>query len=276
MRDRFGGYSAGTSFGAFGGAFGVVADHAGGDSTARAPRHYVFQRVHAVGGAAWHLPEHLELAARAFAHIYGHAVRPDIGRAEGLIAGCARTHHPSGRGGCTIILRFVPDDGDAGWRLDAEYERPLLEEGYAHSALRPRAESFEYRLPFGALPTSFQLSARELFDMLALGRYGATRSVRREGDRLVSCGESPIVAIRGRELVVPEGTVESVEAALAMAAAPEARLTVSRRPILRSELRRYDELMTVDAAGVTSLAECDGAKFMSLAAPRIAAAMRLI
>jgi branched-subunit amino acid aminotransferase/4-amino-4-deoxychorismate lyase len=59
-----------------------------------------------------------------------------------------------------------------------------------------------------------------------------------------------------------------------MAVAAASRLNVREEPIPHSELKSFDELFLADAAGITSLAECDGAKFMSLAAPRIAAALK--
>jgi hypothetical protein len=260
-------------------ALGAFDGSPGGGSSGRRfvlPRHYIFQRLHVIEGQPLHLPEHLEFAAHSFSTIYGRRPRLGASSVHEVISDLVRRRYIATRTGCTMMLYFIPDD-EYGCRVEVEYERPLLEAGYAHSALRPHALSFEYSLPFGSLPTAFQLSARELFDELALSVCGSTRSVRREGDVLLSCGESALAAIRGHELVVPppgSGAVESVERELLLAAAPSARLTVARRPILRSELKRYDELMIVDAAGVTSLAECDGAKFMSLVAPRLAAAIK--
>jgi hypothetical protein len=241
-----------------------------------AAAHFVYQRVHTLGGKALHLAEHLTIASRAFEHIYGFRLDLDEKTVAAQIAEVLRHNHATARTGATAMLYFVPcEDGDH--RLTAEFERGLLDAGYTHSPLRPRAQTYEYSIPFGAFPTSFQLSARTLFDGLALREHGATRSVRREGNQLVSCGDAPLFAIRDRILITPpltEGAMESVERALVIAAATKARLTVREEALLHSELKTYDELFFADAAGITSLSECDNAKFMSLTAPRLAEALK--
>jgi hypothetical protein len=289
--------------------------------------HFIYQRLHTVGGKALHLAEHLAIAARAFDHIYGFRPEPDERAVATRIAETLRAAHIPPRIGATVMLRLAPQDnyeffakqiitdGDpqvarsagrkkstevitnassteprqssrsdgAGkgegdnYEFTIEFERRLLDAGYALSALRPKAASYEYAIPFGAFPTNFQIEAQALFDTLALGGHGATRSVRREGDRLLSCGDAPLFAIKGHVLITPpltEGAIESVERSLVIGAAASARLGVREEPILHSELKNYDELFFADAAGITSLAECDGAKFMSLTAPRLAAAMK--
>lgn len=246
------------------------------DSGRTTGKHFVYQRVHTLGSKVLHLDGHLRIAARAFEHIYGS--RPDLderGIAAG-IAGYMRMLRSPERVGNTVMLYFVPTE-DGGFEILREYERPLLETGYALSPLRPRAVTFEYSIPFGAFPTNFALDARALFDTLALRRHSATRSVRREGDSLLACGDAPIFGIRGRVLVTPpltEGAMDSVERGLVLTAAAKSRLSVREEPILHPELKSFDELFFADASGITSLSECDGAKFMSLAAPRLAAAMK--
>jgi hypothetical protein len=171
-----------------------------------------------------------------------------------------------------VLLRLVPQE-----QPTAEFERRLLTAGYAHSALRPRAVTYDYSIPFPAFPTSFQLLAQSHFDSLALAEHGATRSVRREGESLLACGDAPLFAIRGKVLLTPaltDGAMDSVERRLVLEAAPEAHFTLREEPILHSELKSLDELFFADARGITSLSDCDGAKFMSLSAPRLAAALR--
>jgi hypothetical protein len=238
-----------------------------------AMRHFVYQRVHTLGGKARHLSEHLALAARTYEQIYGVKPEPDERKVAASIAETLHRKHPVAQVSATAMLYFY-EAGDGSHTLTVNYERPLLETGYAHSPLRPRGVTFEYSIPFGGLPTNFQIEAQALFDSRALRLHGATRSVRREGDRLLSCGDSPLFAIRGRTLIAPP-TIESVERGLVVAAAVKSRLGVCEEPILHSELMSFDELFVADAAGVTSLSECDGAKFMSLTAARIAAALTL-
>ncbi len=150
------------------------------------PGHFVYQRLHVLRGRALHLTDHLRVAARAFEHIYG--VRPalDEHAVAALVADAVRGHHATSRTGATVIVRLAPGDdtpslrgpsGDEAVRLSVAFERTLLDAGYAHSALRPRAVSYDYGLPFGGFPTGFQLDARELFDTLARREHGAARSV---------------------------------------------------------------------------------------------------
>jgi hypothetical protein len=185
-------------------------------------------------------------------------------------------------------MLYLAPRGEGGIELTVEFERVLLDAGYAWSSLRPRAVSFDYSIPFGGFPTAFQLSAKALFDTLGASRTGnsdhtsadggAVRSIRREGDKLLSCGDAPLFAIRGKKLLTTpliEGTMDTIERRLLIEAAARERLGLTEETLRHSELREYDELFYVDAAGITSIAECDGAKFMSLAAPRLAAAMSM-
>ncbi len=74
-----------------------------------------------------------------------------------------------------------------------------------------------------------------------------------------------------------DGAVESVErrSVMEVVGGRELRLTVVEESIVHSELTGYDELFFVDASGLTSLSECDGAKFTALVAPKIAQLMTI-
>ncbi len=240
---------------------------------ARPTDHFVYQRLHTLGGKAFHLEEHLRIAVRALERIYGAAPEFDRNAVASLIAGTLRANRVPAHTGATVLMRFSPHDDTP----EVDFERVLLDAGYAHSPLRPKSVTYEYSIPFPAFPTNFQIEARALFDTLALAAHGATRSVRREGERLLSCGDAPLFAVRDRVVFTPpltEGAMDSVERELVSAAAESVRLKVREEPILHSELKSFDELFFADAAGITSLAECDGAKFMSLAAPRLATALK--
>ncbi len=239
-------------------------------------QHYVYQRIHVLKGKALHLSDHLRIVSRAFEQIYGYDPKLDEREMGASIVRYMQILRPPAHTGSTVMLCIAPQ-GDDDRDIAVEYERPLLEAGYSHSPLRPRAAAYEYSIPFPALPTNFQIEARSLFDTLALRQHGATRSIRRNGDHLLSCGDAPLFAIRGHTLLTPppgEGAMNGVERELVIAAAPKAHLTTREEPILHPELKSYDELFFADASGITSLSECDGAKFMSLVAPRLAAALK--
>ncbi len=225
---------------------------------------FVYQRVHVAGGRALHLAEHLDIAARAIDHIYGFEPLFDEKEVAGKISG--------GRGGETVLLYFIPKDGENDCEITVESERVLLERGYTLSPLRPVAVSYDYSIPYGGWPTGFQLAARAFFDDLALRQHKVTRSVHREGEVVLSCGEGPLFGIRGKTIFTAsliDGAVDSVERNLVIRAAEKARLDLREEPILHPELKEFDELFFADAAGITSLAELDGAKFMSLVAHRL-------
>jgi hypothetical protein len=239
--------------------------------------HFVYQRIHVLGGAALRLTDHLRVAARACEHIYGGRPELDDREVASRIAGVLGPGHPgSGPGtGATVILRLVWNDG---YEAEVEFERGLLEAGYSLSPLRPRTVSYEYSIPFSGFPTGFHLSARDLFDTLALRQHGATRSVRRHGDRLISCGDAPLFGIRGRVLFtapLTEGAMDGVEREMVISAAGQCRMNVREEPILHGDLKSFDELFFADAAGITSISECDGAKFMSLFVERLVERLKI-
>lgn len=240
-------------------------------------KHFVYQRIHALQGKVLHLADHLTIGVRAYEQIYG--IRPGVDEKTlaAHIAEALRMRHSPVRTGTTMMLYFY-EAGDGNHTLSVEYERQLLDAGYALSALRPKAATCEYSIPFGGFPTNFQIEAQALFDTLVFRQHGATRSVRREGDRLLSCGDAALFAIRGRVLFTAplmDGAVDSVERRLVFDAAAKSRLSVREEPVLHSELKNFDELFFADAAGITSLAECDGAKFMSIVTARLAGELKV-
>lgn len=236
--------------------------------------HYVYQRIHTLGGRPMHLAEHLDFAARAFRYIYGTQPLFDEKAVADDIAGLLGANRYPPRGSTTVLLCFFPHGEN--FDMMAMCERPLLEKDYSVSSLRPKAVSYEYSIPYSAFPTGFQLSAARLYDTLALG-HGATRSVRRTGDRLISCGGSPLFGIKGKTLFttpLTEGAVDSLERRMVISAAGKMKMDFLEEAIPHYELKDFDELFYADAAGITSLSECDGAKFMSLFVSRLITGMK--
>ncbi len=232
--------------------------------------HYVYQRVHTLAGETLHLSQHLDIAGRTFRYIYGTHPGLDEKTVARHIAELLRANRYPARGSATVLFCLFPHES-GGHDLMIMCERPLIDTGYAVSSLRPQAVSYEYDIPYSAFPTGFQLSAARMHDMLAL-EHGATRSVRRRGNLLVSCGDAPLFGIRRKTLFTASltaGAVDSVERRLVIAAAAKARMDFLEEAVPHSELKDFDELFYADAAGITSLAECDGAKFMSLLVSRL-------
>lgn len=233
--------------------------------------HYIYQGVHTLDGRPLRLNEHLAVAARAFLHIHGFRPRFDAKTIAAEIAELLGENRYPATVSSIVTLRFFADGGDAVQRLIV-CEKPLMERGYSVSSLRPSALSFDYDITCEGFPTNFSLSAARLHDSLAF-RLGAARAVRRKGDILLSCGDSPLFGIRGRTLFtapLSEGAADSVERRAVISAAASSGLDFLEEGVPVGELTSFDELFLADAAGITSLAECDGAKFMSLLVVRLA------
>lgn len=231
--------------------------------------HYIYQRVQLHGGKVPHLAEHLAIVSRTFWSI--HRTRPVLDEETIVkdIAAIARENRYQMATGLTLLLCFFPA-GD-GADLLIMCEKPLIEKGYTVSSLRPVAVTHGYKLPYEGFPTNFLLSAARFHDGLAL-EFGATKSIRKEGDMLISCGDAPLFGIRGRTLFtasLTEGATDSVERRIVISAAAKAKLDFLEEAVPHSDLVRFDELFYADATGITSLGECDGAKFMSLYVLRI-------
>ncbi len=236
--------------------------------------HYVYQRVHTLAGKTLHLAEHLDIIGRTFRYIYGTQPELDEKTIAKHIAELLRVNRYPAGGSATVLLCLFPRQ--YGHDLLVMCERPLIDNGYTVSSLRPTAISYEYCIPYGGFPTGFQLSAARMHDALAL-EHGATRSVRREGDLLISCGDATLFGIKGKTLFTAPltiGAVDSVERRLVIAAAAKARMDFLEEAVPHSERRDFDELFYADATGITSLGECDGAKFMSLLVSRLIDALR--
>lgn len=231
--------------------------------------HYVYQRVHISGGGALRLGEHLAIASRTLWSIHRISREFDSGAVGGHISALFRENRYRADSDATAMLCFFPAEENV--NLLIVCEKPLINRGFAVSSLRPSAVSYSYRLPYEGFPTNFLLSAARLHDELA-AEHGATKSVRRNGDRLLECGDAPLFGIRGRTVFtapLTDGAADSVERRLTIDAVRRAGLEFLEEAILHPELRDFDELFYVDSAGITSLAECDGAKFMSLLVSRI-------
>ncbi len=258
-------------------------------------QHFVFQRVHSLDGKILHLDAHLDLLSRAFRQVYGFdpafnsnhsSCLSSASIAHQIAMELRAAHFPSKGSATAIICLSTNDNSDQHTtnspKINILPERALFDLGYAHSSLRPAGVTFEYSVPFSAFPTGFHLSAAALFDTLAANQSATpsaanpstvSRSIRRSGNFLISCGDSPLFAIRGRALSSPplvSGAIDSIERRLVIEAAPKARLTFVEEPIPHSELTSLEELFFADAAGLTSFSSCDGAKFMSLLASKLA------
>jgi hypothetical protein len=232
--------------------------------------HYIYQRVQFHDGVVPHLADHLAIVERTFWSIYRTRPTFDAKATTHAIATLARRNRYQTEGaGLVLLLCFFPTD--TGTDLLIVCERPLIEVGYTVSSLRPVAVVNRYRLPYEGFAVSFGLSAARFYEGLAV-EHGATKSIRAEGEELIECGTAPLFGIRGRTLFtapLTAGVVDSVERTLVIEAARRAKLSVREEAIAHSDLVRFDELFYADAAGITSLSECDGIKFMSLSVNRI-------
>lgn len=232
--------------------------------------HYIYQRVQYCGGQVLNLAEHLAVVRRVFWNI--HRTQPEFDQtaiAADIASLVRENRYPEGVA-VVVMLCFFPE-GEGARRL-IMCERPLIEKGYTVSSLRPSAVTHQYKMPYEGFPTNFLLSAARFYDSAAL-EFGATKSVRYEGGALLGCGDAPLFGIRGKTLFtapLTDGAAESVERQLVISAARRLGLDFLEEAIPHGDLVMFDELFYADAAGITSLGECDGIKFMSLIVNRLA------
>jgi branched-subunit amino acid aminotransferase/4-amino-4-deoxychorismate lyase len=232
--------------------------------------HYIYQQVQFHDGMVPHLTDHLAIVERAFWSIHRIRVEFDHIAVTHAITTLARKNRYRTEGaGLVLLLCFFPMG--EGTELMIVCRRPLIKAAYTVSSLRPVAVINEYQVPYGGFPVSFGLSAARFYEELA-AKKGATKSIRAQGEYLLECGTSPLFGIRGRTLLtapLAAGVIDSVERELVIEASRRARLDFREDAILRSDLTAFDELFYADAAGITSIGECDGAMFMCLLVGRI-------
>jgi branched-subunit amino acid aminotransferase/4-amino-4-deoxychorismate lyase len=231
---------------------------------------FIYQRVQFHDGVVLNLTEHLAVVERAFQTIYHTQSTFSVKEITHAIASLVRKNRYQTEG-CGVVVLLCFFRAGEGAELLIVCERPLIEVGYTVSSLRPVAVTNDYTVPYGEFTTSLKLSASRFYERLARGA-GGVKSIRAEGDALVECGDAPLFGIRGRTLFTAPlgaGVGESVERELVIGAAARAKLEVVEEAIKRTDLFAFDELFYADCGGITSISECDGAKFMTLLVTRI-------
>ncbi len=227
----------------------------------------LYQTIHLFDGRARLLEGHLAALEQTAEALFGVCYRPAPAATERRLLEIARRErYPAGVSGFVRI------------EVTASGEERLLPcgtslyAGYAVRSLRPAAVT----MPYERLLTPWPTSASEAADALALAaarQAGADAAVRCDADgRCRAIGDAPLFAVRDGA-VYGELRQASVEAVLLGRALARDGIRFVERPLLRGELRRYDELFTVDCRGITALSHCDGRPCMAIVVERLAAAM---
>ena len=147
-----------------------------------------------------------------------------------------------------------------------------LYEGYALRSLRPTTRTIPYELPLHIDCSTAAEAAHDLARCIAR-RHDADEAVRVDGEGIcLSLGEAELFAFANGELCY-SATPQTVEGQLLVQAAEHLAIRHTLRPIANNALKQFDELLAVDYRGITSIASCDGVRFMSLRAERLAATM---
>ena len=223
----------------------------------------------------------LHLYARRVRCIEQHIVRLD-GMARALF-GRAYTPDPKALEREVLALAAkerYPDSVSGFVRLEltetgATHLNPIgtsLYEGYALRSLRPATITIPYELPLQIDCSTAAESAHDLARCVAR-RHDADEAVRINGEGICcSLGEAELFAFADGELSY-SATPQTIEGQLLVQAAEHLGIHHGLRPIASNALNLFDELFAVDHRGITSIASCDGVRFMSLRAERLAAAM---
>lgn len=152
----------------------------------------------------------------------------------------------------------------------------LLDNTYALQATRPPAEIFAFDYPYSEFRTTLSDAALIPYAIKAFGNNAAVALRSSPDGVLLAADGEALFAMHGQRLITSPleyGAANSVERSIAILAARKAGIPFEQRPILADQIKRYDEMMIINTLGITSLSQCGEAKFMSLTARRLAAAM---
>lgn len=199
--------------------------------------------------------------------LFGYAYAPDPKQLEREVQALAtKERYPDTVSG--FVRLELNERGEA--RLSAI--GTSLYEGYALRSLRPTAITIPYELPLQIDCSTAAEAAHDLARCIAR-RHNADEAVRINGEGIcLSLGEAELFAFAKGELCY-SATPQTVEGQLLVQAAERLKIRHALRPITVETLSQFDELLAVDYRGITSIASCDGVRFMSLRAERLAAAM---
>lgn len=199
--------------------------------------------------------------------LFGRAYTPDPKRLEQeVLALAAKEHYPDSVSG--FVRLELTETGET--RLTPF--GTSLYEGYALRSLRPTTLTIPYELPLQIDCSTAAEAAHDLARCVA-HRHDADEAVRVNGEGVCfSLGEAELFALANGELCY-SATPQTVEGQLLIQAAERLGIRHTLRPIASNALHHFDELFAVDHRGITSIASCDGVRFMSLRTERLASAM---
>lgn len=240
------------------------------DPKADIPRlcsHYVYCTLNAVAGRPLFAERFTKQLITSYTALYGETpaiVAADFIRETAqLFAGA----NNSGNGTADVFL--CPPRTSS--------ERPLLvlaraghvfDPGYSLSGLRARGVIANYDIPFRTHLTAVSRAAARYCDDYAL-RRGAHTAVRADrSGNLVSCGDHPLAAARGRRIIVPpdESGRPGAEREILLELCRISGAAVSEEPLPVESLDSVDELLVMRPEGLLSVLECSGRWFYNTAA----------
>lgn len=227
---------------------------------------YLYQRLRAVDYRPLHAAAHLRLLREASARLYGCGAELPEGRIIGEIGALLRANgYPAG--GATVTLRLYADG-----RRAITADGVSLYGEYALRSLRPAAVVVQcggYRPEW---PTSARREAVRWAQQEA-AQHAARCAILCDGDGVVRrADDAPLFAVFDGVIYASPAAAD-VERTLVIAAARRAGIPLVEQPVGAEQLGVFDELFAFDCEGVCSIASCGEARYLSLTAERIAAAL---
>ena len=227
----------------------------------------LYQTLHLYARRVRLIEQHIADLDRLTRALFGRAYTPDRKALEQEILALAeRERYPNGVSG------FVRLECDAQGHTRLTAIGTSLYAGYALRSLRPTAITVPYELPLHIASTTAAEATHELARHIAQ-RHQADEAVRIDAEgNCRGLGEAELFAFCDGVLcysVAPQ----SAEGLLLLQAAEHLAIRHTQCAISADALNRFDELLAVDHRGITSIASCDGVRFMSLRAERLAATM---
>lgn len=224
---------------------------------------HLYQIVHTLGGAIYHLEEHLKVLFEGYYEIYGTGVKMSQATVQEQITTLLeRSRCPK-----DVSLFIRCELTRSGQIKVSEHERSLYR-GYSLRCISPRAAIIEFHMPYIEFPTSVRDEMIE---------FANAQALRKGGDVALRAHNGVIDLINGAQIfaVTPQGLITAADSftpehRLAKLAARELEINVIERPIRIGEMPLIDELFYVDHYGVTAIRTCAMQSFMSITASALA------
>lgn len=224
---------------------------------------FLYQHIHTLDYQPRHTAAHVGVLNRKSQLLFGKPFTTSVQGIEMRIGKLLEHSRISRRVSTRVTIKLYAS-GD----YTIEYDQPSIYSGYAMRSLRPDAAIVEMSIPMEDYPTDAALAARSLADTLARTRGFHSAIMTTPDNRIVSEATQPLAIVNGVTLILSES--DSVESNLMERAARKAGFGIKKRALMRDDLQRAEEVITMNWQGITAIYHIGNKAYMSIIAERIA------